>query len=57
MVFLPGKPTNLTSMPLNADWHVPGTAHQIDREVSFEITMTFIIENVTLDYTKNNEKS
>ena len=33
------------------------TAHQIDREVSFEITMTFIIENVTLDYTKNNEKS
>ena len=33
------------------------TAHQIDREVSFEITMTFIIENVTLDNTKNTEKS
>ena len=37
--------------------HLPDTALQIDREVSFAITMTFIIENVTLDFIKNNEKS
>ena len=33
------------------------TARQIDREVSFAITMTFIIENVTLNFIKSNEKS
>ena len=32
------------------------TAHQIDREVSFASTVTFIIGNVTLDFTKKNEK-
>ena len=32
------------------------TARQIDLEVSFASTVTFIIGNVTLDFTKNNEK-
>ena len=32
------------------------TALQIDLEVSFASTVTFIIGNVTLDFTKNNEK-
>ena len=32
------------------------TAHQIDLEVCFAITMTFFIENVSLDFTKSNEK-
>ena len=32
------------------------TAHQIDLEVCFASTMTFFIENVSLDFTKSNEK-
>ena len=35
---------------------IKGTAHQIDLEVCFAITMTFFIENVSLDFTKSNEK-
>ena len=33
------------------------TARQIDLEISFASTVTFIIENVSLDFNKNNEKS
>ena len=37
-------------------YHLIDTAHQIDLEVCFASTMTFFIENVSLDFTKSNEK-